>query len=391
MILDPPRCQGTGTVHTVGRGGNFATIAAAMLDASVVNGDRINVIGTGYYNAATNPYDLTTTGAGALSGSGFNIVKAVRIDGGASMTHMDFATVNTETTGNQAGYSGGNPWGSLGAIVPNSVGGYSLTGLSRWTISTPYAATGATDAFVTAVVNGGNVYRVVTAGTSASSGGGPTGTGTSISDGSVVWAFIQTYQDCILSNFIISGSGLAPGTFGSIDGVRINAPGRVTIDNCAFIDNSDGIGETSNFDAVTNVTNCVFFNNGIAYTDPTGHDHGFGENSHNIYLTNIGQFNVTKVITVRPLEAHPIKTRGNELHCIDVITESQHGSCVNIPDGGLFTWTGTLTGAGNASAIMFKNRSASASDEKTLFDYADEPPTTSLGPTTYPISASNPI
>ena len=38
---------------------------------------------------------------------------------------------------------------------------------------------------------------------------------------------------------------------------------------------------------------------------------------------------------------------------------------------------------------MFKNRSASASDEKTLFDYADEPPTTSLGPTTYPISASN--
>lgn len=52
-----------------------------------------------------------------------------------------------------------------------------------WTISTAYSVVG------TLVSNGGNVYRVVTAGTSAGSGG-PTGTGNAITDNTVVWAFV---------------------------------------------------------------------------------------------------------------------------------------------------------------------------------------------------------
>ncbi len=39
------------------------------------------------------------------------------------------------------------------------------------------------------VHNGGNVYRATTAGTSASSGG-PTGTGSGIADGTVVWTYV---------------------------------------------------------------------------------------------------------------------------------------------------------------------------------------------------------
>lgn len=48
------------------------------------------------------------------------------------------------------------------------------------------------------VNNGGNVYKATTAGTSAGSGG-PTGTGSGITDGSAVWTYLGTV-DMILDN-----------------------------------------------------------------------------------------------------------------------------------------------------------------------------------------------
>jgi len=48
------------------------------------------------------------------------------------------------------------------------------------------------------VNNGGNVYKATTAGTSASSGG-PSGTGTGISDGTVVWAYVGA-ADLVMNN-----------------------------------------------------------------------------------------------------------------------------------------------------------------------------------------------
>lgn len=47
------------------------------------------------------------------------------------------------------------------------------------------------------VHNGGNVYRCTTGGTSASSGG-PSGTGTGITDGGAVWEFVQAGTDMTL-------------------------------------------------------------------------------------------------------------------------------------------------------------------------------------------------
>lgn len=53
-----------------------------------------------------------------------------------------------------------------------------------WAVSTAYAL----GALVTA---SGNLYRCTTAGTSASSGAGPTGTGAGIVDGTAQWAYVQ--------------------------------------------------------------------------------------------------------------------------------------------------------------------------------------------------------
>lgn len=67
------------------------------------------------------------------------------------------------------------------------------------------------------VNNGGNVYLSTTAGTSAGSGG-PSGTGTGITDGSAVWAYVGT-ADLILDNtdFALS-QAVAISTFTLNDG-----------------------------------------------------------------------------------------------------------------------------------------------------------------------------
>lgn len=53
------------------------------------------------------------------------------------------------------------------------------------------------------VHNGGNVYRCTVAGTAAGAGG-PTGTGASIVDGGVTWAFVQAGTDVTLSNCVVT-------------------------------------------------------------------------------------------------------------------------------------------------------------------------------------------
>lgn len=46
----------------------------------------------------------------------------------------------------------------------------------------------------TFVVNGASLYECTTAGTSASSGSGPTGTGSTITDGAVIWCFRRVVE-----------------------------------------------------------------------------------------------------------------------------------------------------------------------------------------------------
>lgn len=77
---------------------------------------------------------------------------------------------------------------ALAARVRTSVNGDVVTGLTVGLNATVAPAWVASTAVVASVfrTNGANIYRCVTAGTTAASGG-PTGTGIGIADGSAVW------------------------------------------------------------------------------------------------------------------------------------------------------------------------------------------------------------
>ncbi len=62
---------------------------------------------------------------------------------------------------------------------------------ASWLPSTPYLLNAR-------AVNGGNVYIVTAPGTSASSGG-PTGTGSAITDGTVTWAYLGAFTGAVTS------------------------------------------------------------------------------------------------------------------------------------------------------------------------------------------------
>ena len=68
------------------------------------------------------------------------------------------------------------------------------------------------------VVNGGNVYKCTTAGTSAGSGG-PTGTGTGITDNTAVWAYVDTADMSLDNSNIAVNQAVAVNTFTINDGM----------------------------------------------------------------------------------------------------------------------------------------------------------------------------
>ncbi len=85
---------------------------------------------------------------------------------------------------------------------------------TAWTTSHAYISTTGSRSVVT---NDGRTYICTTGGTSSASPGGPTGTGTAITDGTVVWCFLgapivitsRQLADYIFANITVTST---PGT-----------------------------------------------------------------------------------------------------------------------------------------------------------------------------------
>ena len=92
-----------------------------------------------------------------------------------------------------------------------------------WTVSTAFA-------LGDKVVNNSINYKCTTAGTSASSGGGPTGTGSAIADGSVVWQYVTFGSE--ISNVLITNNTLSNVTNNGIEFASCNT---ITLDNNQYV------------------------------------------------------------------------------------------------------------------------------------------------------------
>lgn len=91
--------------------------------------------------------------------------------------------------------------------IPEWASGVTIT--SGWEVSTAYTA----DTYVT---NGGGVFKCTTSGTSASSGSGPSGTSTSITDGTAVWSYSHAAYN--------AGPAAEPSTYQKEHGFQAGRP-----------------------------------------------------------------------------------------------------------------------------------------------------------------------
>jgi uncharacterized phage protein gp47/JayE len=111
--------------------------------------------------------------------------------------------------------------------------------LSAWTPTTTYAVGDLR-------TNGGNIYSCTTAGTSAASGG-PSGTGTSIVDGSVVWRFIAAGAAAVNVSFESEGFGPIIAAAGTLTSIETSVSGWTSAVNPLDAENGRNIESDVDF------------------------------------------------------------------------------------------------------------------------------------------------
>lgn len=166
---------------TTGFGGGY-NVSSDLFKAGTIRFldavKSVQIILTG----GTNPARIQAVSVEAL-----NSEQPPRVYSGiARQPGVSKATAKPDTAGTMGRYRQGDVVMNANAAA-GAPAGWSQTNNGRlaraWVASTAYAVGQVRE-------NGGNIYRCVTAGTSAGSGG-PTGTGTAIADGAAVWNYVS--------------------------------------------------------------------------------------------------------------------------------------------------------------------------------------------------------
>ncbi len=175
----PVATNGTLIYGQANGGGNWTVANGIDWHLGTVTGDWLNLGGKFTIDGSGN-----TTIGGTLTVSGVTVINnSTNINSylgignntnNGTMT-LDGPTANARWIGLQD--TGYDRW----QIALDGTTSYNAT--ANWAISVAYTIN-------TVVNNLGNAYKVTTAGTSAASGTGPSGTGTAITDGTVVWTYL---------------------------------------------------------------------------------------------------------------------------------------------------------------------------------------------------------
>ena len=199
--------------------GTSAIVSASLTGSSPsisVSYFSVTTPGSGYNSnptlTVTSSSSMTTTPQGTCYANPVTVVPttATYYLGGQGGDGSYIAS----SASNESG-SGGSSASSTGAGVQGSI---------PWVPSMAYFSTNSTSASISYVTNGGNLYQCTTAGTSASSGG-PTGTGTGITDGTAKWNYISAAPTtptgagaggaAVTTSATVGNAGAVPGGGGS--------------------------------------------------------------------------------------------------------------------------------------------------------------------------------
>jgi hypothetical protein len=174
-------------------------------------------------------------------------------------------------------------------------------------------------------------------------------------------AIVPKSAACLIFGFEISGVGLDDTRAELRAAVRNESDGHVTIENCFFHDNQNGIASGS-YNAVMDVKNTRLIGNGIPV----------GGQTHNMYINQINELTLTDVESTGPVDGHAIKFRGYRLIVNGGRFDSKVGRSFDVPNGGKFTITNAVlekqpdANDGTVLGYMSEYRDSGESNENIL-------------------------
>ncbi len=137
--------------------------------------------------------------------------------------------------------------------------------------------------------------------------------------------------DVTLSNMSFSGAEIPDGDGGNAAGIRYQA-GNLTVNNCYFHDDQDGLLGTPEVDGTGAITinNTEFSNNGNASPPSSGPE-------HNIYVNDVEQLTIDNSYFTGPIVGNDIQSRAQNTTIENSRIDDPGGSGsyeINLPNGG---------------------------------------------------------